>query len=67
MKTARRRKTRNQRRQDRRMVCAVLALVLFWTMILCTMVKAWAESPGEQPINGYEYLEYIGGDPYGMS
>jgi hypothetical protein len=38
------------------------ALLMLWGMVFMMMGKAWAE---EAPVNGYEYMETIGGDPYG--
>lgn len=65
MSNERKRKTRNQQKRDQmRFVCMALAMALFGMMLMCVMVKAWAEHPAEQPVNGYEYLESIGGDPY---
>lgn len=60
------RKTRNQRKRElRRLVCMTAALVVLWGLLLTMMVKAWAEHPAEQPVNGLYYMETIGGDSYG--
>lgn len=39
----------------------VVALVLLWMMLMCLLVKAWVDEP---VVNGIEYIESIGGDPY---
>lgn len=57
-------KTREQRKRDRWQTAAMAAALMIMWMVLCTMmVKAWADSPAEQPVNGVEYIEAIGGDP----
>lgn len=62
MSNGRNRKTRNQRKRDmKRTACMVCALVLLWMMLMCMLVKAWADEP---LVNGYDYIESIGGDPY---
>ena len=61
-------RTRNQRKHDRaRMVCMIAAVGLMWGAVGSMMVKAWAEHPAEQPVNGLVYLEMIqdGGDSDG--
>lgn len=35
--------------------------------VMCMMVKAFFEHPAEQPITYAEYMESIGGNPYGLS
>ena len=61
-----RKKTRNERKRDiKRTACMVFALIILWMMLTCMMVKAWVEHPAEAPVNGYSYIESIGGDPYG--
>ena len=58
------RKTREQRKRERWQTAAMAAALMIMWMVLCTMmVKAWADSPAEQPVNGVEYIEAIGGDP----
>lgn len=57
-------KTREQRKRERWQTAAMSAALMIMWMVLCTMmVKAWADSPAEQPVNGVEYIESIGGDP----
>ena len=57
-------KTREQRKHERWQTAAMAAALMIMWMVLCTMmVKAWADSPAEQPVNGVEYIEAIGGDP----
>ena len=54
------RKTRNQRKREvRKTVFLVLAMVMMWALVLTMMVTAWTEHPAEQPVNGYEYMETI--------
>ena len=61
-------KTREQRKHDRWQTAAMAAALMIMWMVLCTMmVKAWADSPAEQPVNGVEYIEAIGGDPDAIS
>lgn len=56
-------RTRNQRKHDRaRTVCMVAAVGLLWGAVGTMMVKAWAEHPAEQPVNGQEYLSSIQAD-----
>lgn len=63
-KQSRNKKTRNERKRDwQRVACMSAALILLWMMLLTMMVKAW-DHPAEQPVNGYDYIESIGGDPY---
>jgi hypothetical protein len=65
MTATRQRKTRNQRKHEfQKTVCMVAALVLVWILLCTVLVRAWAV---EQPVNGYEYMETIGGDFYGDS
>ena len=53
-------RTREQRKRERAQTAVmVLALVVLWTVVGTMMVKAWVE---EEPINGYEYMEQIGGE-----
>ena len=53
-------RTREQRKRERAQTAVmVLALVVLWTVVGAMMVKAWVE---EEPINGYEYMEQIGGE-----
>lgn len=53
-------RTRNQRKREvRKTVFLVLAMVMMWSLVLTMMVTAWAEHPAEQPVNGYEYMETI--------
>lgn len=60
------RRTRNQRKREmRRLICMSFALGLLWLMVFSMMVGAWAEHPAEQPVNGYEYMEMIGGEFHG--
>lgn len=62
MSNERKRKTRNQRKHDMwRTSFMVVALVLLWMMLMCLLVKAWVDEP---VVNGIEYIESIGGDPY---
>ena len=57
-------KTREQRKRERWQTAAMAAALMIMWMVICTMmVKAWAEHPAEQPVNGVEYIEAIGGDP----
>ena len=57
-------KTREQIKRERWQTAAMAAALMIMWMVLCTMmVKAWADSPAEQPVNGVEYIEAIGGDP----
>ena len=57
-------KTREQRKRERWQTAAMAAALMIMWMVICTMmVKAWADSPAEQPVNGVEYIESIGGDP----
>lgn len=66
MKEARRRKTRNQQKRElTRSACMVFALLMLWGMVFTMAVQAWSGHPAEQPVNGYDYLISIGGDPYG--
>ena len=56
-------RTRNQRKRERiETFFMAVAAVLLWAMVLSMMVNAWAEHPAEQFVNGYEYMESIGGD-----
>ncbi len=56
-------RTRNQRKHDRaRTVCMVAAVGILWAGVGSMMVKAWAEHPAEQPVNGAEYLASIQAD-----
>ena len=58
-------KTRNQRKRERIKTAVMVAvMVLLMTTVFTMMVKAWAEHPSEQPVNGYEYLESIKGGDY---
>ena len=60
MKQTGRPRTRNQRKREiRKTVFLVLAMVMMWALVLTMMVTAWAEHPAEQPVNGYEYMESI--------
>ena len=53
-------RTRNQRKRERAQTAVmVLALVILWSVVGAMMVKAWVEEP---IINGYEYMEQIGGE-----
>ena len=53
-------KTRNQRNRDRaRTACMVAAVGILWAGVGSMMVKAWAEHPAEQPVDGQEYLSSI--------
>ena len=62
MNQTRRHRTRNQRKRElKRIICMGAALALLWAMICTMMVKAWVE---EAPVNGYAYMETIGGDSY---
>lgn len=65
-KRYRRQRTRNQRKREKaRAVFMMVFLMVLW-MLLCTvMVKAWAGSPAEQHVNGYTYMEAIGGEYHG--
>ena len=60
------RKTRNQRKREfiNTLLMSIVAFLMS-VMVMTMMVKAWAEHPAEQPVNGYEYLQSIGGDSYG--
>ena len=51
------------------MVCMIAAVGLMWGAVGSMMVKAWAEHPAEQPVNGQEYLASIQADSvnYGSS
>ena len=61
-------KTREQRKRERWQTAAMSAALMIMWMVLCTMmVKAWADSPAEQPVNGVEYIEASGGDPDAIS
>lgn len=56
-------RTRNQRKRERaRAVFMVAAVGLLWCGVGSVMVKAWAEHPAEQPVNGQEYLASIQAD-----
>ena len=56
-------RTRNQRKRERiETFFMAVACVLIWATVLSMMVNAWAEHPAEQFVNGYEYMESIGGD-----
>ena len=56
-------RTRNQRKHDRaRTVCMVAAVGLLWCGVGSMLVKAWAEHPAEQPVDGQEYLASIQAD-----
>lgn len=58
------RKTREQRKRDRWQTAAMAAALMIMWMVICTMmVKAWADHPAEQPVQGVQYIESIGGDP----
>ena len=65
-KQYRRQRTRNQRKREciETFFMGVATLMLM-AMLLCSMVKAWAENPAEQFVGGIEYMETIGGDTYG--
>ena len=59
-------RTRNQRKRElHKTICMSAALIVVWAMALTMMVKSWVEHPAEQPVNGYEYMETIGGESYG--
>lgn len=59
-KQSKRHRTRNQRKRDRaRAVCMVASVGILWAGVGSMMVKAWAEHPAEQPVNGQEYLASI--------
>ena len=61
-------KTREQHKRERWQTAAMAAALMIMWMVICTMmVKAWSDSPAEQPVNGVEYIEAIGGDPDGIS
>lgn len=65
-KQSRNSRTRNQRKRElRRLICMVAAVGMLMASVMCMMVKAWFEHPAEQPVNGYTYMETIGGDSYG--
>ena len=62
-KRYRNQRTRNQRKRERiETVVMAVACVLLWATVLSMMANAWAEHPAEQFVNGYEYMESIGGD-----
>ncbi len=62
------RKTREQRKRERWQTAAMAAALMIMWMGLCTMmVKAWADHPAEQPVQGVQYIESIGGDPDAIS
>ena len=62
-KQSKKRRTRNQRKRDRaRTVCMVAAVGVLWAGVGSMMVKAWAEHPAEQPVDGQEYLASIQAD-----
>lgn len=54
------RKTRNQRKRERRQTAAsVVLLVALWGAVGVLTVRA-LDHPGEQPISGSEYMEQVG-------
>ena len=55
-------RTRNQRKREARQTAfMVAALLILWVMCLSLFVKA-LDHPAERPVNGYSYMETIGGD-----
>lgn len=58
----------NQRKRElRRLICMAAAVGMLMASVMCMMVKAFFEHPAEQPITYAEYMESIGGNPYGLS
>lgn len=53
-------KTRNQRKREfiNTLLMSIVALLMS-VMVLTMMVKAWAEHPAEQSVDGRAYLESI--------
>lgn len=65
MSETRQRRTRNQRKREARQTAfMVAAMLILWVMCFGMFCKA-LDHPAEQPVNGYAYLEMIGGDIYG--
>lgn len=60
-------RTRNQRKREARQnICMVCALLVLWVMV-CTMFVKSLDHPAERPVSGYDYMETIGGDFYGVA
>lgn len=56
-------KTISQRKRACKDAYLVALLLLMWVPLLVLMLRTWAEHPAEQPINGYDYIQSISGDP----
>lgn len=55
-------RTRNQRKREARQTAFMVgALLIMWVMCFSLFVKA-IDHPAERPVNGYSYMETIGGD-----